>query len=66
MDPYERADITSNTYYEWSLRHAFLLVPTQQYVVQFLGTFKEFPPRQEAASFNIDQVVEMLQRAPAH
>jgi hypothetical protein len=37
-------------------------VPTQQYVARFLATFKEFPPRQKAASFSIDQVIEMLQR----
>jgi arylsulfatase len=59
-DPYERADITSNTYYEWMLRRAFLVVPTQQIVAQFLATFKEFPPRQKAASFTIDQVLEKL------
>jgi len=35
-DPYERADITSNTYYDWLLDHAFLLVPAQAYVGQFL------------------------------
>ena len=62
MDPYERADVTSNTYYDWTIRHAFLAVPTQQFVAKFLSTFKEFPPRQKAASFSIDQVVEALQR----
>lgn len=59
-DPYEFADITSNTYYDWLLDHAFVLVPTQTIVGQFLESFKEFPPRQKAASFSIDQVVETL------
>jgi arylsulfatase len=45
--------------------HAFLLVPAQQYVGQFLSTFKEFPPRQEAASFTLDQVLEKLQDSPS-
>lgn len=63
MDPYERADITSNTYYDWVLDHAFLLVPAQQYVARFLETFKEFPPRQKAASFTIDQISESMQKA---
>ena len=45
--------------------HAFLLVPAQGYVGKFLGTFKEFPPRQEAASFTINQVMEQLQSAGA-
>jgi arylsulfatase len=59
-DPYERAEITSNTYYDWLLDHAFLLVPAQAYVGRFLATFKEFPPRQKAASFSLDQVMEQL------
>jgi arylsulfatase len=59
-DPYERAEITSNTYYDWLLDHAFLLVPAQAYVGRFLATFKEFPPRQKAASFSLDQVMEKM------
>ena len=61
-DPFERANITSNTYYDWLLDHAFLLVPAQDYVGQFLVTFKDYPPRQKAASFSLDQVMEMLQQ----
>jgi len=59
-DPFERASITSNTYYDWILDHAFLLVPAQAYVGQFLATFKDYPPRQKAASFSIGQVMEKL------
>lgn len=59
-DPYERADITSNTYYDWLLDHVFLLVPAQDYVGNFLMTFKEYPQRQKAASFNLDDVMEKL------
>ncbi len=59
-DPYERAIETSNTYYDWLLDRAFFLVPAQQYVAQFLATFQEFPPRQKAASFSLDQVMEKL------
>ena len=64
MDPYEVADITSNTYYDWMLDRAFMLVPAQAYVAKFLETFKEFPPRQKAASFSLDQVMEKLQQPP--
>jgi arylsulfatase len=60
-DPYERAYFTSNTYYDWMLDRVFLLIPTQAYVGQFLQTFREFPPRQKAPSFSIDQVLEKLQ-----
>jgi arylsulfatase len=59
-DPYEFADITSNTYWDWIFDHAFILVPAQALVGEFLQTLKEFPPRQKAASFSIDQVVEKL------
>jgi len=60
-DPFEMADRTSNTYYDFMLKHAFLLVPAQAIVGEFLQTFKEFPPRMKAASFSIDQVLEKLQ-----
>ena len=59
-DPYERGPITSNTYYDWLLDRAYLLVPAQAYVGQFLQTFTEFPPRQKAASFSLDNVMEKL------
>lgn len=59
-DPYERAQITSNTYYDWLLDRAYLLVPAQEYVAEFLATFQEYPPRQKAASFSLDQVMEKM------
>jgi len=60
-DPYERADITSNTYYQWLIERAYILVPIQSMVTEFLATFAEFPPRQKAASFTVDQVMEKLE-----
>ena len=59
-DPFEFADITSNTYWDWVIDHVFLMVPAQTVVGEFLSSFKEFPPRQKAASFTIDQVMEKL------
>jgi arylsulfatase len=64
-DPYERADVTSNTYYDWLLDHVFLLVPAQAIVAEFLATFRDFPPRQKAASFNLDQVIAKMTDAAA-
>ena len=64
-DPYERADITSNTYFDWMLDHICLFVPAQVYVAQMLQTLVEFPPRQEPASFTIDKVLEKLQAGAA-
>ncbi|RPH97073.1 MAG: arylsulfatase [Lysobacterales bacterium] len=60
-DPFERSQLTSNTYYDWLLDRAYLLVPAQAYVAQFLATFKDYPPRQKAASFSLDKVMEVLE-----
>ncbi len=62
-DPFERADTTSNTYWDWYLSKAYLLPVAQSLVAQFLETFKDFPPRQRAASFTIDQAMEKLERS---
>jgi arylsulfatase A-like enzyme len=62
LDPYERADITSNTYFDWLLEHSFMLVPAQVYVGKFLATFKDYPPRQKAASFTIGDALEKMQK----
>jgi len=64
-DPYERATVTSNTYWDWYLDHAYLLLPAADYVGRFLQTFKEYPPRQKAASFTIDQVLDQLKAPPS-
>ncbi|MBN9174021.1 MAG: arylsulfatase, partial [Microbacterium sp.] len=64
-DPYERADITSNTYWDWVLDHIFLFVPAQAFVAEMLQTLVEFPQRQEPASFNLDRVLAKLQDAGA-
>jgi arylsulfatase A-like enzyme len=62
-DPYERADITSNTYYDWLIDHVYLMVPAQDYVGKFLMTFKDYPQRQKAASFNLNEVLEKLKES---
>ena len=65
-DPYERASITSNTYFDWMIDRAFLLVPAQAYVGKFLQTFQEYPPRMKAASFSLDQVMEQMLTPASH
>ena len=60
-DPFERADITSITYYDWLVNHVYLLVPAQAYIGEFLQTFRDYPQRQKAASFNLDDVLRRLQ-----
>jgi arylsulfatase len=59
-DPFERADENSNTYWDWLLDHAFILVPAQALVAKQLETFKDFPPRQKPASFNLENVMSKL------
>ncbi|MEA3491800.1 MAG: sulfatase-like hydrolase/transferase, partial [Campylobacterota bacterium] len=59
-DPYEIAPLTSNTYYDWMLDRAYLLVPAQAYVGKFLSTFKEYPPRMKAATFSLGDAMEKM------
>jgi arylsulfatase len=63
-DPFEIADHVGMDYVRWRFERVFLLVPAQAFVMQWLSSFKDFPPRQEPASFGIDQVMEKL-TAPA-
>jgi arylsulfatase len=62
-DPFERADVTSNTYYDWMLDRVFLIIPSLKVVGEFLATFMKYPPRQKAASFTIDQVMAKMEAA---
>jgi arylsulfatase A-like enzyme len=62
-DPFERGPEDASMFYDkWMADHAFLLVPAQAIVAEFLKTFKEFPPRQKPASFSIDQAIEKAQQ----
>jgi arylsulfatase len=58
-DPFERAE-EGILYDKWLVDRAFLLVPAQSIVGQWIATFKEFPPRAKAASFSVDQIVESM------
>jgi len=58
-DPFERADEDGTVFYDkWMADRAFMLVPAQAIVGEFLKTFQEFPPRQKPASFSIDEALE--------
>ena len=59
-DPYERADITSNSYYEWFLHHDYIALAASIVIVPFLETFKQFPPRQKPGSFSLDQALARM------
>jgi arylsulfatase A-like enzyme len=61
-DPYEFSTTTSNTYWDWYLDHVYLLLPASEYVGKFIGTFKEYPPRMKAASFNLGDTMRALEK----
>ena len=58
QDPFERADITSNTYWDWNLNHVGGAYGMMEEVFQFVATFKEFPPRSFPPSFNRANIME--------
>lgn len=58
QDPYERADITSNTFWDWQLNHVQLMYGVMNDVFVFAETFKEFPPRSTPPSFNPATILE--------
>jgi arylsulfatase len=59
-DPYERADTDSNNYNRWYIQRAWVAVPTQAIVANFLKSFVEFPMRQKPAKFNVDDVMKLM------
>ena len=63
MDPYERADITSNTYYDWLLHNAYFIYAAQAAAAQFVATFKDFPRAQKPGSFTIDEAMSKMSEA---
>lgn len=58
-DPSERAPITSNTYFDPVIERIFSMMPAQTFVAECLASFED-PPRQKAASFSLDQVIERM------
>jgi arylsulfatase len=64
-DPFERADITSNTYWDWLIDHFYLSYGGQFLVKQFMDTFYEFPPRMKPPSFAVEQIVAKMEETMA-
>jgi arylsulfatase len=65
MDPFERADESSNTYNDWFMDRAFLLVPAQGMARQFFESFSDFPPRQRPDSFNLESILRQMEQTAA-
>jgi arylsulfatase len=64
-DPFERADFNSNTYWDWMVDHVPQLYQVQAVVAAQVENFVKYPPRQKAASFNLDSVMASLGPAQA-
>ncbi|MGJ7562235.1 arylsulfatase [Variovorax sp. GB1R11] len=64
-DPYERADVTSNSYYDWFLYHAYILFGAFAIADKFAATFKDFPPVQKPNTFTIDDALAKMSEAAA-
>ncbi|MAR09610.1 MAG: arylsulfatase [Blastopirellula sp.] len=62
-DPFEKAQHNSNTYNDWFLDRAFVLVPMQQVAAKFLMTMKEYPPSQTPGSFNLEKIQQTIESA---
>jgi arylsulfatase A-like enzyme len=61
MDPYERADIVSDQYFDWLVRNDFKVAQITTHAAAFLQTFIEYPPSQVQASFTIDQISRQVE-----
>jgi arylsulfatase A-like enzyme len=60
-DPFERGD-ESMLYNKWGLDRVFIIVPAQALVTQWIKSFAEFPPRQKPASYNLDEVIQKMEK----
>jgi arylsulfatase len=65
-DPFEAAVSRGHSYEydKWAAERMYVFVPAQAVVAKFLGTFKEYPPRQKPASFSVGDALKQLQTAP--
>jgi arylsulfatase A-like enzyme len=61
-DPFERAELEAGDYVKWFVEHAWVFVPAQSIVGQYLATFQEFPSRQRPGTFSVQQALEMMMK----
>jgi hypothetical protein len=64
-DPYEFADTTSNSYWDWIIHHAYFIYAAQAAAAKFASTFKEFPAIQKPNTFTIDDAMAKMSEAVA-
>ena len=59
-DPYEFADVTSNTYWDWMIHNAYFIYAAQVALAKFVDTFKEFPAMQHPNTFTVDDALRKM------
>jgi hypothetical protein len=62
-DPYEYADITSNSYYDYFLYNAYFIYAAQVGAAKFAATFKDFPAVQKPNTFTVDDALKAMSEA---
>jgi arylsulfatase A-like enzyme len=61
-DPFERAETDANAYNEWWVDRTYWVTMSRDVVARFVETFRDFPQRQKPAAFNLDRVLESLNK----
>lgn len=62
-EPFEGASTNSNNNNTWWVRRVLAMLPAQEYVSEYIATFKDFPPRQKPAKSNFDDELATLKSA---
>ncbi len=62
-DPFEKAQHNANTYDDWLLERAYVLVPMQQVAGKFLKSMADYPPSQTPGSFNLEKIQKQIEDA---
>ncbi|MFN7290345.1 MAG: sulfatase-like hydrolase/transferase, partial [Pirellula sp.] len=61
-DPFEKSQHNSNTYHDWMIDRAFVLVPLQAVASKFLMTLQEFPPSQQPGDWSLESLEKQVKQ----
>jgi arylsulfatase A-like enzyme len=59
-DPFEKSQHNSNTYHDWMIDRAFVLVPLQALASKFLMSMKDYPPSQTPGDWSLDTLERQI------
>ena len=60
-DPFEKALHGSNTYYDWYIDRAYILMAMQGYAFNFLSTFQDYVPSQTAGDWSLSKTQKQIE-----